>query len=244
MENIINYILPLKAREYLVKNNITKAFKYINKGEYWNALYSIKRYNALVGHDYHSLFALAYTFIGLKNKSGAYETLKICKDHWGNEYLTKDLEASFLFKLDDKEKAITLLDEIYKEYPEELGTLNNKGFYLGIMERYQESKETLELLLSQEPNHVFGLDNLGYTEFKLGNTDKGLELVNKSLELDWQNAYAHRNKALILLEQDKKKEATEHIKLAIAMNFTKKHGPEIEKLYYKVKYNKLKQSCD
>ena len=70
------------------------------------------------------------------------------------------------------------------------------------------------------------LNNTGYATGLSGDLEKGLAMINERLELRADNAYAWRNKGVILLELGRKEEA------CAAFLAAKKNGGEMMTVRY------------
>lgn len=113
-------------------------------------------------------------------------------------------------------------------------TLNDKGFSLIQQEKYGESVYYLEKATELAPELAYPWNNLGYANFKLGNNEKAIELINKSIEIDKGNAYAYRNLGLIYLSNQNKDGAKINFQKALRFGYTKLHGTEVQNLIDKI----------
>ena len=74
---------------------------------------------------------------------------------------------------------------------------------------------------------------MGYAKFKLKDYNGALEDIKKSINLNNNNSYAFRNRALIYFELNNKDSACMDIKKALELGFTEKYGKEVEDLFNK-----------
>jgi tetratricopeptide (TPR) repeat protein len=143
------------------------------------------------------------------------------------------LSLSLIYdKMGNHQKAALILDELLLQQPDNAHFLNNKGFNLQLQEHYAESVPFFERAEEADLLKAYALDNLGFSKFKLGNVEKGLELINKSLELDKGNPYAYKNRGIVLMEQGQKTEAKQNFILALKFGYTENYGDEVEKLLH------------
>jgi hypothetical protein len=64
----------------------------------------------------------------------------------------------------------------------------------------------------------------------LGDSEGGLNLINKSLEIMPKNAYAYKYLAEIYLKLNDLKKACEAINSGLKLGFTNSYGPELENM--------------
>jgi len=91
------------------------------------------------------------------------------------------------------EKAIELYDKSLQQNPDNIYSLNNKGYTLSLMDRYQEAIPLFDKAIRFDKNFAYAYDNRGLSKIKTGNTEEGLQDINHSLELDKDNSYGYRN---------------------------------------------------
>jgi len=88
-----------------------------------------------------------------------------------------------------------------------------------ILNRNTEAKTVLEKLVSQHPNYVQGLSNLGYYYLSVeGNAPKAELLYNRAIALDPDYEQVLFNKAALLLATNRKAEAQLLLKKIIKRN--------------------------
>ncbi len=72
-------------------------------------------------------------------------------------------------------------------------SLNNRGYTLNILERYEEAITDFNKALELNPNFAYAYNNRGLSKIKLGDIQDGLNDIEKSIEIDDKNSYAYKN---------------------------------------------------
>jgi tetratricopeptide (TPR) repeat protein len=101
--------------------------------------------------------------------------------------------ASLLAKQNQDSKAITIIDDGIKRYPDIRALKNARGFILGELEQYQEAEKYIKDLLRENPRDTDSLNNLGVIYDKQGLYDKAKELFKQVLEIEPDNLNARNN---------------------------------------------------
>jgi tetratricopeptide (TPR) repeat protein len=133
------------------------------------------------------------------------------------------------------EKAEEVLTQLLVEFPKDEIVLNNLGMSLTHQQRYAEAIVPLEKATALNPAFAYPWDNLGFARCKLGEVSAGLELIDKSLEMDKGNSYAYRNKGIVFFEQNRHGEALKQFQLALKFGYTEKYGSEVSEYLEKLK---------
>jgi tetratricopeptide (TPR) repeat protein len=105
--------------------------------------------------------------------------------------------------------------------------LNNRGFASMQMDRYDLAKEDFQKALQMDPNYAAARNNLGYARYKLGDTMRGLKLINESLELDPDNAYAYKFRGEVNDARGQRQAACTDWQKALDLDFTAKHDSSV-----------------
>lgn len=75
--------------------------------------------------------------------------------------------------------------------------LNNIGYYLMRLEKFEESLNYFLRCLEINPGFAFANDNYGHALIQLGQLEKGFEYINKALDSDFNDqGYSYRNLGL------------------------------------------------
>lgn len=104
--------------------------------------------------------------------------------------------------------------------------LNNIGYYLLRMEKYEESIPYFDRAIEMEEEFSYPFDNKGFAEIMLGRLEDAQANLNQALMLDDQNGYCYRNYGILhskLLQFDT---AFEYFQKALAID------PELELGHY------------
>ena len=101
--------------------------------------------------------------------------------------------ANLLAKQNEDAKAIAVIEDGIKRYPDIRALKNAKGFILGELGRYQEAEKYINDLLLENPKDTDSLNNLGVIYDKQGLYDKAKEQFKKVLEIEPDNQNAKNN---------------------------------------------------
>jgi tetratricopeptide (TPR) repeat protein len=93
-----------------------------------------------------------------------------------------------------------------------------------------------EQLSRTSPDNPYILSNYGYVKHVLGNSEDGLRLIDRSLEIMPKNAFAYKYLAEIYLKMGETEKACEAIDTGLELGFSRYYGPELE--------NMKKESCE
>lgn len=104
----------------------------------------------------------------------------------------------------------------------------NLAYCYSMLEMYEQADSVFQLIFDDK-NALF-LNNYGFNKFKLGNPKQAIELINQSLAIKPDNAYAYRNLALIMIDQNNTQKACEYLVKAHDLNYKMNYGDEVEKL--------------
>lgn len=97
--------------------------------------------------------------------------------------------------------------------PEEPEAYNTLALVAAAEKEYEKALSYIDqaLEIDEEPHY---LNNKGYILIKMGKLQQATEIINESIVIDPLNAWAFRNKAIIMLEQERPDEAIELLKRA------------------------------
>jgi len=173
---------------------------------------------------------LAYNKVKLKDYDAAIDLLtELARENPAET--SYRLTLSNLYRITGNYDEVTrLLDDLLLEKPNNETYLNNRGFNLLRQQKYAEAAPYFEKAIKENADAPYPQNNLGFTKYKLGDTEDGLALIDRSLELDKGNSYAYHNKGIIFMEQGDKTEARKNFKLALKFGFTEKYDDEVERL--------------
>lgn len=128
--------------------------------------------------------------------------------------------SSVLEKTGQHSAAEKALRDLLKQHPDNSMALNNLGYFL--LEhgnRHQEALALIEQAVAIEPVNGIYLDSLGWAHFKLGNSEKAKESLEKALIYSSRNATAHEHLGDVLLKIGRLTEARRHWEKALELSF-------------------------
>lgn len=96
-------------------------------------------------------------------------------------------------RLDLNEKALEFYDKSLELNPNNLYTLNNKGFALTVLNKYLESIPLFDKAIEIDKLSAYPYNNRGLAMIKTGKLKEGLFDIEKSIELEENNSYSYRN---------------------------------------------------
>lgn len=113
-------------------------------------------------------------------------------------------------RLDLHAEALELYDKSLELNPENKYSLNNKGFTLNLMNRFEEAIVLFDMAISVDRDFAYSYNNRGLSKIKIGKSEEGLEDINHSFKLDPDNSYYYVNVGIYHFD---KKEFNEALKL-------------------------------
>lgn len=143
-------------------------------------------------------------------------------------YYMKRQEISFILK--DFEPAIQDMLKA-KELKSDLNIIFNIAYAYSMIEKFQQADSIYETIYD-EKDALF-LNNYGFNKHKLGETQKGVQLIQLSLGLDPTNSYAYRNLALIAIDNKELDKACNYLNTAKNLKFDSQYGSEVNELLLK-----------
>lgn len=102
--------------------------------------------------------------------------------------------SSVLDRTDQHNASEKILRDLLDREPDNATALNNLGYFLAERgERLPEALALIERAVAIEPLNGSFLDSLGWTQFKLGNTEKAREFLEKALTQSRRNPTLHEH---------------------------------------------------
>jgi tetratricopeptide (TPR) repeat protein len=133
-------------------------------------------------------------------------------------------------RLHNYAEADKVLDRALDVNPYNPAACYHKGNNLLLQEQYEAAMPFFIQAIQADPQYSLALGGLGFVMYKLGDTDKAMELTQHALELDRHNALALKYRGLIYLEQNNKALALKYFKVALKHGYTRRFGREVEAL--------------
>lgn len=164
------------------------------------------------------------------------------------------LKASYERLIGELDTAINTFSDGIKTYPDFTLGYMNLAFLYSEKEDYKEALRISDIIITLVNNgtnsvldaelspdvgsNLEDIDNLfpviynnrGYVKYKLNDLEGALTDVNYSILMLPENAYAHRNKALINIALGNKDAACNDLQKALDLGFTKDYGLEVQAL--------------
>ncbi len=141
--------------------------------------------------------------------------------------------SSALEKAGKHAEAEKLLRDLLKQSPDNATALNNLGYFLlEHSNRPQEALKLIEQAVSIEPINARFLDSLGWAQFKLGNTEKAKESLEKSLVYSRRNPTAYEHLGDVLQKLGRVAEARRQWEKALGLSL---EDAEIARLKVKLR---------
>lgn len=136
-------------------------------------------------------------------------------------------------KKKDYNKAIDDFSKVIEINPKNAGAFINRAFYArerigdfaGAVKDYDQA-----ISLLSETNSAFALNNRGHAKYMLQDTLGAITDINRSLEIDPENPYAYRNRAIVLLATGQTNEACKDLMRAKELGYEQLYGNDINEL--------------
>ena len=132
--------------------------------------------------------------------------------------------------LGNHEDAVKLYDEIIQENRAYVKAYANLGFEYIQLKEFKKAKRVLRKGLKKDNKLPTLWSNLALAYYHLDKPAKALDIINCSILLNKNNAYAYRNKALILQKLGDPKAMCESLDKALSLDYTYIYGDDVEKL--------------
>jgi len=126
----------------------------------------------------------------------------------GTMNFNDQFNRGYLFlELGVPDKALEIFNELLLQGPENAITLNNIGYSLSLLNRFEEAIPPLNKAIELNNDFAFAYNNRGLARIKTGQTEEGLQDIYHSMELDSTNAYTHKNLGIYHFDRAAYKEA-------------------------------------
>ena len=196
----------------------------INADEYTqaNKLYSNKeflkasqKYMNIVekGLINHHLFQL--TISSLLNAKKYEKAESIFSKHKSNYHLTSiDFSnAGLIYSyLNQESESLEMYTEAIKLNPKNTTALNNRGFQLNLIGKYQKAINDFDQVIAIDKEFTYALNNRGHSKIELGFEEEGLIDILDSIKIKKDNPYAYRNLGIYYMKKKNKIEALKYLK--------------------------------
>lgn len=237
--DVFHNLLPNKKSIQLANGNIVYNDGYnlirLFRLNVWHKKYS-EEYNTAANlyqyKKYTEAAALLKKIIadGSKEKHAfqlAISALIMCKDYIeGKELAQHYLKlhkpssedyttiSSIYSKLNAYNTALEYLDKALQLNSSNKYALNNKGYILMLLHRFEESIPLYDRAI--EVAHIFEYpyNNRGYAKLMLGRLEEGFQDIHHSLKLNSNNSYAHRNMGIYYMKKERHNEALKYFEKA------------------------------
>lgn len=119
-----------------------------------------------------------------------------------------------------QEEALKLYDASLQQNPKSKIALNNKGYTLNLMNRFEASIPLLDKAIEMDNTFAYAYCNRGLARIKCGRTAEGLQDLHKSLEINPENAYCYKHLGIYHFDKMEFGEALELFQKAKEMDVT------------------------
>jgi tetratricopeptide (TPR) repeat protein len=89
--------------------------------------------------------------------------------------------------------AMEFYDRSLELNPHNKYSLNNKGFTLNLMDKFEEAITLFDRAIETDKDHADAHTNRGLSKVKLGLSEEGLKDIQRAIEIDSENSYGYRN---------------------------------------------------
>lgn len=120
-------------------------------------------------------------------------------------------------RLGDLSGAVADLDHAARVRPDDVTTLNDRGYYLEQLGRYNEALAALDRAVELDAGYAFAYNNRGLVKVRLGRMAEARADIERSMVMDPTNAYALRNLGILHVEQGNLAEALGYLEQAEAL---------------------------
>lgn len=139
-----------------------------------------------------NVFDSAVTEFNLGNYKKAlvlFEQVLISDPHHITALIKK---GNILGKFAKYTDAISCYDTVLELEPQNILALINKGLALHYLQRYDEAIACYDTILNTRPDNALTLYNKASSLVRAGQTDQGLEILSKAIDLDFSCKYKAR----------------------------------------------------
>ncbi|WP_025740520.1 tetratricopeptide repeat protein [Aquimarina pacifica] len=102
--------------------------------------------------------------------------------------------------------------------PNNVYSLNNRGYAYNLSGRYEEAIKDFNKAIELEENFAYALNNRGLSKIKLGDFDNGFIDIKKSLKVDNKNSYCYMNFGIYYFDIGEYHKALENFNIAFEMD--------------------------
>jgi len=187
------------------------------KGEYLKALEAFNKALELEPESFMNLLNVANISNLLRRYDltiNAYEKLLTLNPN------LKDIRNSLIgayIKNNQPEKAINMIDVALETNPKNVPLLFRKAKIFTMLEDFNAAQKIYEQIISFKKNSPSVYHSYALLHIKMGNYDKALQYLNKSVTLDDKNPSVHKDFGVIYLMRNQVEYAKEEFDLAVKL---------------------------
>ncbi|WP_046755675.1 M50 family metallopeptidase [Kordia jejudonensis] len=115
-------------------------------------------------------------------------------------------------------KALEAFEEVNDLLPNNYLILNNLGYILGLLKRYDEAIDYLDESVLLDESFSYAIDNRGYCKIMLGKLEEGYADLQTALELDDQNSYVYFYLGIYYFKKNAYQKALEYYQKAFELD--------------------------
>lgn len=131
----------------------------------------------------------------------------------------------------DSTLALTELDRAITLAPEDPVNYNSRGFYAHAwLGHHRAAVVDYDRAIKLNPNYSYAFNNRGWSEYKLGDTKKGVWDIERARKKKMYNPFVYRNLGVIALETGDTAKACGLLRQALDRGFTELYGNEVVEL--------------
>lgn len=179
----LDYLTQLTENDEHYKNALEIiTYIYLEQNEFDTALQYIKKLQALAPEAKNYKVLEYQTYLFQEKYEQAYEILYAFLKEYPDDIHAKYRFAYACFHLDEKEKALQLMNEILENDPDNYDALNFVGYSL--VEQNKDLNKAEEYLLKADrlnPKHGYINDSLAWLYYTKGEYEKAFDYIEKAI---------------------------------------------------------------
>ena len=219
------YIYHRLGMVYLERRDPEKAMQYLYQAQDYSDDDSLS--NAL-----HMDLGQAHYMVG--NYNGAIRELELLiNDSYYRFYALSTLAAIYS-DIREYIKTSGIPKELFTNNLLSESTIINIGCLFLDKNLYDSAIYFFKWSLEFYPNNPVSMNYLGFSQYKKGNNELALELINSSISIDPANAYFYRNRGIVFISLNNISQACDDFAKAISLDYLEMYGDDI--LKYKTIY--------
>lgn len=148
-----------------------------------------------------------------------------------NAVITLENLGRSLNALDRSEEAAFFIEKSLAINPSNFAAQQDLAYTYLSLRKFEASVNQYNVVLTSVPNSTLALANRALAHFNMGNNTAAFTDINRSIELNADNAYSYRNRGMINISLGRISDGCTDYQKALDLGFSEKFDSEVQEFY-------------